>query len=228
MTQDKIWAYFQNEGVVAFDQALPRHRFLVRRLSKRLNASASTLNIGVGSGTLERMLLDMGYKVAALDPNERSIRGIKNLGVDARVGMVEELPFDDAGFDAVVVSEVLEHLSPDSCRQAVLEVWRTLKPGGLLIGTVPYREHLDENVVVCPDCGHRFHRWGHQQSFDTRDLIELLDEHFDVLLISRRSFVLWNPSLVRILKSALKWALGRAGQAIASPHFYFECRKRER
>lgn len=225
MTQDKIWAYFQNEGVASFEQALPRYRFLLRRISKRLTASASTLNIGVGSGMLERMLVEKGCRVAALDPDESTIQRIKDLGVDARVGMAEKLPFDNARFDVVVASEVLEHLSPDRCREALLEICRTLKPGGLFLGTVPYREHLADNLVVCPDCEHRFHRWGHQQSFDKQTLTDLLSQNFDVLFLSRRSFVPWSLSPIRTLKSAVKWLLGRAGEAIASPHFYFECRK---
>lgn len=48
---------------------------------------------------------------------------------------VYKLPFPDASFDAVILSEVLEHLDDDV--RALREVWRVLKPGGVVAITVP-------------------------------------------------------------------------------------------
>jgi SAM-dependent methyltransferase len=48
------------------------------------------------------------------------------------------LPFADDEFDAVVFSEVIEHLSDGDKRRAVEEVDRVLKPRGLLVFTAPY------------------------------------------------------------------------------------------
>ena len=48
---------------------------------------------------------------------------------------VECLPLSDQGFEYVLLSEVLEHLlDPDV---ALREVWRILKPNGLLFLTTP-------------------------------------------------------------------------------------------
>ena len=47
----------------------------------------------------------------------------------------EPLPFEDASFDAVVAGELFEHLQfPDAL---IAEVQRVLKPGGVLVGSVP-------------------------------------------------------------------------------------------
>ena len=65
---------------------------------------------------------------------------------------VECLPLSDRGFEYVLLSEVLEHLlDPDV---ALREVWRILKPNGLLFLTTPNRfnyfaiiaEHLPQGV----------------------------------------------------------------------------------
>jgi SAM-dependent methyltransferase len=54
----------------------------------------------------------------------------------------EGIPVDDANFDAVVLTEVLEHV-PDPVA-ALREQWRILKPGGRILVTVPFVWHLHE------------------------------------------------------------------------------------
>jgi SAM-dependent methyltransferase len=46
-----------------------------------------------------------------------------------------DLPFADASFDCVIISEVLEHLHDDNA--AISEITRVLKPGGVLAASVP-------------------------------------------------------------------------------------------
>jgi ubiquinone/menaquinone biosynthesis C-methylase UbiE len=49
------------------------------------------------------------------------------------------LPFADACFDKVLLSEVLEHLEGDAA--ALGEAWRVLRRQGILVVTVPYRRY---------------------------------------------------------------------------------------
>ncbi|PJF36829.1 MAG: hypothetical protein CUN49_03525 [Candidatus Thermofonsia Clade 1 bacterium] len=48
---------------------------------------------------------------------------------------VYEQPFEDAQFDGVILSEVLEHLEDD--RRGLREIYRVLKPNGVVAITVP-------------------------------------------------------------------------------------------
>jgi SAM-dependent methyltransferase len=226
MGQERIWEYFQNEGVASFADAVPRYEFLARRLSAALPRGAKVLNIGAGSGQLERMLQHRAFAVSALDPGEAVIRRLASDGVDGRVGSAERLPFASGSFDAVVASEVLEHLDPAQCELAVAEIQRVLKDGGLFLGTVPFNEQLEGSRTVCPECGHQFHRWGHRQAFDRAGLERLLGSRFSVRSLSTRTFVAWRGGVRRLLKSLAKWVLARAGEPIADPHLYFECRTR--
>ena len=50
-------------------------------------------------------------------------------------GDATSLPFDDASFDVVITSEVLEHVQDDVA--AIAEMTRVLKPGGAFAATVP-------------------------------------------------------------------------------------------
>jgi hypothetical protein len=60
-----------------------------------------------------------------------------------------------------------------------------LKIGGLLIVTLPWKENLDNNMVICPQCHHKFHRIGHYHSFDNVDeLNQLLGLEFEIIQCS--------------------------------------------
>ena len=54
-----------------------------------------------------------------------------------RRGSLTALPYDGQTFDAVICTEVIEHIPDD--RAAVRELARVLKPGGTLLATVPLR-----------------------------------------------------------------------------------------
>lgn len=51
-------------------------------------------------------------------------------------GNILKLPFPDAAFDKILMSEVLEHIDDD--QRALHEVFRVLKPGGILALSVPH------------------------------------------------------------------------------------------
>lgn len=50
-------------------------------------------------------------------------------------GRGEQLPFQNDTFDAVLLIEVIEHIAPD--REAIKEIQRVLRPGGVLVLTTP-------------------------------------------------------------------------------------------
>jgi len=189
--QSRIWDYFQNEGADSFRGARPRLDYLAGQLPR----GADVLDIGVGDGTFERLAAARGLRVHVLDPDGKAIERVREqLGLDdrARTGVGQAIPWPDASFDAVVLSEVLEHLDDETIRLTLPEIARVLRPGGVLLGTVPADENLDEQRVVCPDCGRRFHRWGHEQSFSPARIESLLTEHFELAEVRRRWFVAWD------------------------------------
>ena len=47
------------------------------------------------------------------------------------LGLIEKLPYPDAGFDVVISRLVIHHLPGDLKRQGFAEIYRVLKPGGL-------------------------------------------------------------------------------------------------
>lgn len=188
MNQDAIWEYFQNEAVESFAGSERRLAYLANLIA----LPAKVLNIGVGSGTFEAHAIAKGLTVFSLDPSRKSIERLQqlySLGDRARVGYGQQIPFPDHHFDAVVLSEVMEHMSDEVIEGTVREVARVLRIGGQIIGTVPAREKLSEDTVICPDCGKRFHRWGHVQSFNPDSLRALLVSQFADMRIWERPFI---------------------------------------
>lgn len=189
MDQTKIWDYFQDDDAVGdtFINARPRYEYLARQVASGMHV----LNIGVGRGGLENILLKKGVVVSCLDPSENAIDSLRKhyaLGDRAQVGFSQAMPFRESQFDVVVMSEVLEHLGDDALNSTLVEVRRVIKPGGRFVGTVPADENLLENRVMCPHCGEPFHRWGHLQSFSEKRMAALLAEQFDTVRLSRHFF----------------------------------------
>ena len=107
------------------------------------------LDMGCGAGRHAFALYRKGADVVALDLDEAELKDVAGMfaamrdegevpeGARAQAvrGSAYDLPFDDATFDRVVAAEVLEHLPKDE--RAMTELFRVLKPGGLIAVTVP-------------------------------------------------------------------------------------------
>lgn len=186
MEQDKIWETFQNndELLALGFPARKRFEFIAESIPK----GSYALNIGVGCGYLESILVQKGVNVSCLDPSGSAIENIRErlqLGDMAQQGYSQSIPFPDISFDYVIMSEVLEHLDDQIIASTLLELKRVIKVGGVFLGTVPADENLNAGIVVCPKCSEQFHRWGHVQSFSQESLFNKLDEQFKNITVKR-------------------------------------------
>lgn len=101
------------------------------------------LEVGSGLGYLaERVVRELGAELVALDLSPRMVDLVRGRGVEARVGDVQDLPFADREFDAVIANWMLYHV-PDLDR-ALAEVERVLVPGGRLVAATFGEDQLVE------------------------------------------------------------------------------------
>ncbi|HEX3724768.1 MAG TPA: class I SAM-dependent methyltransferase [Pirellulales bacterium] len=224
-SQLNTWSHFQNQAPAVFAANHPRLDAMLRAARRLAQfASPALLNVGVGDGYLELRAYELGWQVYSLDPDAKAIARLGSAGIRATAGVLEAAPFADGQFDFVITSEVLEHLDDTQRKLGLLELARILKPGGYLIGSVPYCENLQMNVDVCPKCQHVFHRWGHTRSFDLSEVREMLAAHWQVIACRRTTFVSFRGRDWRTkFENLARWIAGKLG--LGSPSIFFIAQK---
>ena len=123
-----------------------RSDFFVEHVLPLIPAPGHWLDAGCGSGYFSRMLTASGLNVTGVDASWPMVEMARELAAEASlsdvlvfnsVTTVESLPFPDHHFDGCICLSVLEYLDdPHLCLD---ELQRVLKPGGLLILSVPHR-----------------------------------------------------------------------------------------
>ncbi len=91
------------------------------------------LDLGAGTGKLTAVLLGLGARVTAVEPDEAMLDELRHRSPRARAlrGSAEAIPLPDGAADAVVCGQSLHWFDMDL---AVPEIARVLVPGGPLAG----------------------------------------------------------------------------------------------
>ena len=107
----------------------------------------------------------------AADLSEKTIEQLaaRHRGTFA-VSPIEDLPWKDVAFDAILMLEVLEHIEAPRTMGVLTALRRRLAKNGVLILSVPLREDLRRSYFVCAHCGQHMHQIGHVRSY-TPELI---------------------------------------------------------
>jgi 2-polyprenyl-3-methyl-5-hydroxy-6-metoxy-1,4-benzoquinol methylase len=138
-----------------YDRIADRKRvdFIAGVLKDSMPKDGRILDVGCGNGVISRHLGRLGFNVTGVDVSEKTIEKARSLttglpNVQFLKKSAEELVASGEKYDAVICSEVLEHLSNPG---ALLEVlYSTLADNGKLIVTVPNGKGPREALVTRP------------------------------------------------------------------------------
>ena len=169
------------------------------------------IDAGCGYGRNLVHLLREGCEVFALDADEDGVAHVRALSASLNtglppenfhVGLIERMPFPDNLADVVLCSSVLHFARDERHFQAMLrELWRVLKPGGLLFCRLGSRigmdfERVRENIFLIGDGSEWF----------------LVDEDMLLELTERMNAVLVDPlktTIVQDFRCMTTWVLRR-------------------
>jgi HAD superfamily hydrolase (TIGR01549 family) len=205
---DELLSYYDarahelDELAATYEHPEPYKRFFYgtrfRAVLEALDAQPGEriLEVGCGSGSYTRELARAGAELTATDYTPSQLaQAQRNVGGQAKVVFriedAQALTFPDAGFDTVLLSEVIEHVPrPD---RAIAEAARVLRPGGLLVASTPSRF---SPLNLAYGVKRRVRRYGfneHLHEFTPFSFRRLVAAHLDVESLEFANFVLPYP-----------------------------------
>lgn len=119
-------------------------RVVLDELARCAGPASRIIELGCGNGAFAKKLAGLGYDVTAIEPSIDGVsiasRGSPGLRV-IQASVYDDLqPLIGGGFDAVISTEVIEHLTKP--KELFARASELLKPGGTLILTTPYHGYL--------------------------------------------------------------------------------------
>ncbi|MEK7473216.1 MAG: class I SAM-dependent methyltransferase [Patescibacteria group bacterium] len=135
-------SYADMAGLQATNWWYVARRELIRRLIESSGRMFDcVLDYGCGPGSNADALAGDGIELIGLDASEDALAHAKATGKYAQLlrSVDETIPLPDASIDLILAADVLEHVDD---KRALTEMYRTLKPGGFLVVTVPAHKWL--------------------------------------------------------------------------------------
>jgi 2-polyprenyl-3-methyl-5-hydroxy-6-metoxy-1,4-benzoquinol methylase len=131
---------------------IKRLEFIKKNLAESMSTKGTILDVGCGNGIISLNLGKEGYTVQGIDMSDKSIENAKKKNPFSNVSFgvmdAETLRASGQRYDAIVCSEVLEHLHQPA--GLVKELHSILQDKGILFVTVPNGSGPRETLVTKP------------------------------------------------------------------------------
>lgn len=175
----------------------------------RIAPGMRIIDAGCGGGRNLVYLLRQGYDVAACDRDHHAVEALRSMaarlapqipGGNFRVEPIEAMSFADGCADVVLASAVLHFASDDGQFEAMVkEMWRVLKPGGMLFARLASTVGMENRVVQVHGRLHRLPDGSERYLVDEECLLdltarlggELLDPIKTTVVQDQRAMTTW-------------------------------------
>lgn len=163
--------------------------YLVDQMMKgRYNPSDKILEAGCGGGRNMDWFVQNDFGIYGIDQSEAAIFHLKSKfpGLEderLKIGMIEQIPFEDDYFDHVISSAVLHFArSEQHFLEMMREMLRVLKPGGTLFIRMTSDIGIEDKVVLLGDGNYQIPD-GSMRFLLNRDLIKKLVKKLPVTFL---------------------------------------------
>lgn len=180
-------------------------------LKGRIEDNMYVLDAGCGNGRNIRYLLQASCRVFGIDQAAEAISQVQEMAATVAphlpknnfvVADVNNMPFTDAQFEVVLCSAVLHFARSEAhFREMVQELWRVLKPYGMLFCRLSTNIGLENKLLHLHD---RFYQMPHGKTWFLADASLLLD--LEITLGARRLEPL-KTVLVEEQRAMTTWVL---------------------
>ena len=138
------------------------------------------LDVGIGSGDMVGAAAEFGFNAVGVDVREVAVEAAKSIGLQAMLASFEDIDASSPSADVLSMMDVLEHLPFP--KQALLHAHAILKPGGVLMISLPNMQAMDWRVMDKHSVSPYWQELEHHHNFTLPRLRNLLKETgFDVV-----------------------------------------------
>ena len=152
------WAAWPSPNLTVFDNC-------INTANKWKEAGyKDLLDLGTGLGQNAIYFAKQGFNVSAIDISDYAIQYLKNwaekenVTINAEVGDIRSLPYDDNSFDCLFAYHVVSHTDSIGIKKIISEIERVLKPNGEVYLSFSSKDstefiekwwpELDENTLI--------------------------------------------------------------------------------
>ena len=136
------------------------------------------LDVGCGNGWVAKHFLPKGKKVVSMDISiTNPVKVLKENPGENHAAIVADayhLPFKKNTFDAIIASEIMEHVYDP--KLFIANLMEVLKPGGRLIITTPYNEKIE--YFLCVHCNKPTPKHAHLHSFSEKNIADFIPKEY--------------------------------------------------
>lgn len=181
------------------------------------------LDVGCGTGLNASHLMALGHTVAGVDVSPVAIDRFREKGLEGVVCDVESqrLPFEDASFDIVYASEVIEHCFDTAAFLG--ELFRVLKPKGTLLLSTPNSSFWPYRILgVLGQTVNDYQHPGHARFFSRKGLRKALEAAgFEVTTMAARHMYVLLGSAFDLLGPLLnRGGFEKENRFVTGGHFW--------
>lgn len=148
---DNVLSYYEqleDQGYESSREARALQADKILEQISKIKTSGKLFDVGAGSGILLESAAKFGYRASGVEPSHWLSEQAKARGLAVREGIF--VPSKEE-FDIITLIDVIEHV--DNPHQLVLDIYNSLRPGGILVLATPDFSSLFAKVMK--------HRWWH-------------------------------------------------------------------